>query len=46
MQKLITMLSNVNKLKFLLLHSGGGLFNLANTRLKNRWRYNLIKIRE
>jgi hypothetical protein len=40
------MQSNVNKLKILLLQQEVRLFNLANTRLKSRWRYNLIKISE
>jgi hypothetical protein len=38
--------SNVNKLKNLLLHQEVCLFNLANTRLKYQWPFNLIKIRE
>jgi hypothetical protein len=40
------MQSNVNKLKFLLLHREVRLFNLAITRLKYQWPFNLIKIRE
>src|SRR5674536_252249 len=40
------MLSNVNKVKFLLLDSGKLLFNLAITRFENQWPFNLIKIRE
>jgi len=40
------MLSNVNKLKILRLHSAEGLINLANTRFKYQWPFNLIKIRE
>jgi hypothetical protein len=40
------MSSNVNKLKFLLLHHEVCLFNLAITRLKYQWPFNLIKIRE
>jgi hypothetical protein len=40
------MLSNVNKLKILLLHQEVRLINLANTRLKYQWQFNLIKIRE
>ena len=40
------MLANVNKLKFLSLHSEEGLFNLAITRFENQWPFNLIKIRE
>ncbi len=40
------MLPNVNKLKFLLLHSEERLFNLAITRFENQWPFNLIKIRE
>ena len=40
------MLSNVNKLKFLLLHCEVRLFNLAITRFKYQWPFNLIKIRE
>jgi len=40
------MVPNVNKLKFLLLHSDERLFNLAITRLKNQRSYNLIRIRE
>lgn len=43
---LITMLTNVNKLKFLLLHCAGHLFNLAIIHLKKRWVYNLNEIRE
>ena len=46
MQKLITIVSNVNKLKFLLLVSELRLFNLAITRFKYQWPFNLIKIRE
>jgi hypothetical protein len=38
--------SNVNKLKFLLLHQEVSLFNLAITRFKYQWPFNLIKIRE
>jgi len=37
---------NVNKVKILLLHSEERLFNLAITRPKSRWQFNLIKIRE
>ncbi len=40
------MLSNVNKLKILDLHSAVCLFNLAITRFRNQWPFNLIKIRE
>jgi hypothetical protein len=40
------MSSNVNKLKFLLLHHEIRLINLAITRLKYQWPFNLIKIRE
>jgi len=40
------MLSNVNKLKNLHLHSAVRLFNLAITRSENQWPFNLIKIRE
>jgi len=40
------MLANVNKLKNLHLHSAERLFNLAITRPKSRWQFNLIKIRE
>ena len=40
------MLSNVNKLKNILLHQEVCLFNLAITRLKDQWPFNLIKIRE
>ena len=40
------MLLNVNKLRFLLLHREVRLFNLANTRFKNQWPFNLIRIRE
>jgi hypothetical protein len=40
------MLSNVNKVKILLLHQEVRLFNLANTRFKYQWPFNLIKIRE
>jgi hypothetical protein len=40
------MQSNVNKLKFLLLHQEVRLINLAITRLKYQWQFNLIKIRE
>lgn len=40
------MQSNVNKLKFFLLHRELCLFNLAITRLKDQWSFNLIKIRE
>jgi hypothetical protein len=37
---------NVNKLKILLLHQELSLINLAITRLKYQWPFNLIKIRE
>jgi hypothetical protein len=40
------MRSNVNKVKFLLLHSEELLINLAITRFENQWPFNLIKIRE
>jgi hypothetical protein len=40
------MQTNVNKLKFLRLHSEERLFNLAITRFENQWSFNLIKIRE
>jgi len=40
------MQANVNKLKNLSLDTEGRLFNLANTRLKYRRSFNLIKIRE
>jgi len=40
------MQANVNKLKFLLLHQEARLFNLAITRLRYQWSFNLIKIRE
>ncbi len=40
------MLSNVNKLKNLHLHSEEGLFNLAIIRFTYQWPFNLIKIRE
>jgi hypothetical protein len=43
---LITRLLNVNKLKIYLLHRVLCLFNLAITRFKNQWPFNLIKIRE
>jgi hypothetical protein len=40
------MIPNVNKLKFLSLHSEERLINLAITRFENQWPFNLIKIRE
>ena len=40
------MSSNVNKLKFLLLHHEIRLINLAIIRFENQWPFNLIKIRE
>jgi len=40
------MSSNVNKLKNFVLQEEACLPNLANTRYKNQWLFNLIKIRE
>jgi hypothetical protein len=40
------MQANVNKLKFLILHTVDRLINLAITRSENQWPFNLIKIRE
>jgi len=40
------MAANVNKLKNFVLHREQRLLNLASTRFKNQWPYNLIRIRE
>jgi len=40
------MTANVDKLKIFVLHREQRLLNLASTRFKNRWSFNLIIIRE